>query len=54
MIKVAIKLLDNYFKIHASRFTETGVGRENHHEESFFKRYVKSHEVVSKGERSTI
>jgi hypothetical protein len=31
MIKVGIKLLDNYFKIHASRFTETEVGRQNHH-----------------------
>lgn len=32
MIKVAIKLLDNYYKIQLSKFTDNSVGRDNHHE----------------------
>lgn len=52
MVKVAIKLLDNYYKIQLSGFTDTTVGRENHHEESFFRRYMTSHEIAGKGDKN--
>jgi len=31
MVKVAIKLLDNYFKIQKSRYTEKDILKDNHH-----------------------
>ena len=32
MVKVAIKLLDNYYKLQLNRFTDSTALRENHHE----------------------
>ena len=46
MISVGVKIIDNYSTIQKERFVKNPETNYDHHDESFYKRYMNSHKVA--------